>query len=282
VAKAKILLVDDDRIVLCAVGGVLTKRGFDVVLAESVPEALKLITSEPFDVLVSDLHMPGTGDGLTVVGAMRHANPKAHTLLLTAFPAMDAAARAVVRHADEILVKPMDVDALTEVIEERLASGPPRPRVVETVAQVLERSMGVTIEDWFDEVQKEKSLMAIPMSFDQRCGHLPLILRDLVSRLESPETLGTHAHPSASAARHGRDRKLQGYTPAMMVEESRRLQVSIFRTLQNNLANIDFRRVLLSVMTIADEVDSQLSQAMESYLAESLSEPTTTAIGRVS
>jgi hypothetical protein len=58
----------------------------------------------------------------------------------------------------------------------------------------------------------------------------------------------------------------------MMVEESRRLQVSIFRTLQNNLANIDFRLVLLSVMTIADEVDSQLSQAMESYLAGSLAE----------
>ena len=57
-----------------------------------------------------------------------------------------------------------------------------------------------------------------------------------------------------------------------MVEESRRLQVSIFRTLQNNLANIDFRLVLLSVMTIADEVDSQLSQAMESYVAESLAE----------
>jgi hypothetical protein len=57
---------------------------------------------------------------------------------------------------------------------------------------------------------------------------------------------------------------------AMMVEESRRLQVSIFRTLQNNLANLDFRVVLMSVMTIADEVDSQLSQAMRSYTAEAV------------
>lgn len=271
-AKAKVLVVDDDSIVSFAVGEILTGRGFDVVLAESVPTALKLITSESFDVLVSDLHMPGAGDGLTVVSAMRHANPKAHTLLLTAFPAMDAAAKAILQQADEILVKPMNVDALADVIEERLASGPHRLRVVETVATILERSIGVTIEDWFDEVQKEKSLMAIPMSFDQRCGHLPSILRDLVIRLQSPETLGTHTHPSASAARHGQDRRRQGYTAAMMVEESRRLQVSIFRTLQNNLATIDFRLVLLSVMTIADEVDSQLSQAMESYLAESLAE----------
>ena len=51
----------------------------------------------------------------------------------------------------------------------------------------------------------------------------------------------------------------------MLVEESRMLQVSIFQTLQNNLPSIDFSVLLIGVMTIADEVDSQLSQAMESY-----------------
>jgi hypothetical protein len=55
----------------------------------------------------------------------------------------------------------------------------------------------------------------------------------------------------------------------MMVEESRMLQVSIFETLQNNLINIDFSVLLIGVMTIADEVDSQLSQAMESFIAVS-------------
>ena len=47
------------------------------------------------------------------------------------------------------------------------------------------------------------------------------------------------------------------------------LQVSIFQTLQSNLASIDFSVVLIGVMTIADEIDSQLSQAMASYVAES-------------
>ena len=60
---------------------------------------------------------------------------------------------------------------------------------------------------------------------------------------------------------------MQGYTAAMMVEESRLLQVCIFQTLQNNLASIDFSVLLIGVMTIADEVDSQLSQAMTSYAA---------------
>jgi predicted Co/Zn/Cd cation transporter (cation efflux family) len=60
----------------------------------------------------------------------------------------------------------------------------------------------------------------------------------------------------------------------MMVEESRMLKVSIFETLQKNLAGIDFSILLNGVMTIEDEVDSQLSQAMDSYIEESLLEAT--------
>jgi electron transfer flavoprotein alpha/beta subunit len=47
------------------------------------------------------------------------------------------------------------------------------------------------------------------------------------------------------------------------------LQVSIFQTLQNNLAKVDFSLLLVGVMAIADEVDSQLGQAMASYISES-------------
>ena len=53
----------------------------------------------------------------------------------------------------------------------------------------------------------------------------------------------------------------------MVVEESRILQVSIFRTLQRNLRSVDFSKVLLDVVTIADEVDSQLKQALSSFVS---------------
>jgi len=52
----------------------------------------------------------------------------------------------------------------------------------------------------------------------------------------------------------------------MVVEESRILQISIFRTLQRNLGRVDFGKVLLDVVTIADEVDSQLQEALISYV----------------
>jgi CheY-like chemotaxis protein len=61
----KVLLVDDDEIVRSAIAGIIQQRGFEVACASVVPEVLRLITPDKYDVLVSDLHMPGAGDGLT-------------------------------------------------------------------------------------------------------------------------------------------------------------------------------------------------------------------------
>ena len=54
-------------------------------------------------------------------------------------------------------------------------------------------------------------------------------------------------------------------TIPMIIEESRMLQVSIFNTLQSNLNVVDFSLLLIGVMTIADEVDSQLKQTIVSF-----------------
>jgi CheY-like chemotaxis protein len=274
VARATILLVDDDEVLRQTLAAVLQQYGYDVTTAGSVPEALKLITAGSYDVLLSDLHMPGRGDGLTVVSAMRHANPKAVTILLSAFPEMDAAAQAILLQTDQILVKPMNIPALIEAIEQRLAIGPPPSRVIESVATILEASVQSTVEAWFERVENDKKLVIIAMSHEQRVGHLPKILIDLVNRLRSFKSLGSRELTSVAAQQHGRLRRQQGYSAAMLVEESRMLQVSIFETLQKNLASIDFSILLNAVMTIADEVDSQLSQAMDSYMEESLLEAT--------
>jgi CheY-like chemotaxis protein len=75
-ATTSILLVDDDEIIRSALSDLLNHKGFKVTVAASVVEALKLINSERYDVLLTDLHVPGAGDGLTVAGAMRHVNPQ--------------------------------------------------------------------------------------------------------------------------------------------------------------------------------------------------------------
>jgi CheY-like chemotaxis protein len=270
--NTRILLVDDDEVIRSTLSELLQRHDFEITTAGCVPEALKLISSNVYDVLLSDLHMPGAGDGLTVVSAMRHSNPKAVTMLLSAFPEMDAAARTILLQADQILVKPMDVAALVAAIQERLAIGAPAARVVETVATILERTAESTIADWFEHIQKDEKVMAVSLTYEQRTGYLHRVFRDLVHRLRSSMPIGGKELVSVAAAEHGLNRRRHGYSAAMMVEESRMLQVSVFHTLQQNLASIDFSILLTEVMTIADEIDSQLSQAMASYVSESVSD----------
>jgi hypothetical protein len=136
------------------------------------------------------------------------------------------------------------------------------------VADVLERETAPTIARWLARVEEEGDIIAIPLTPEVRCAHLPALFRDLVTRLREPLALGTRAHISDAAHDHGFLRRVQGYTPAMLVEESRMLQVSIFQTLQLNFRDVDSNVLLLDVMAIADEVDSQLAQAMSSYVFE--------------
>jgi DNA-binding response OmpR family regulator len=268
-ASITVLLVDDDEIIRHTLSTLLTYEGFEVTTAASVSEALGFISSDVYDVLLSDLHMPGAGDGLTVVSAMRHANPKAVTMLLSSFPEMEAAAHAILLQADDILVKPMELSALVKAITKRLSDGPSGPVTVETVATILERSATECIDAWFEEVQGDDKLLKVPLTRQQRIGHLPQVFRDLVARLNADQPLGTRGPLSAAAAEHGVNRRREGYSASMLVEESRILQVCIFHTLQKNLANINFSILLYQVMTIADEVDSQLRQAMDCYVSES-------------
>ena len=260
----RILLAEDDDAVRNMLQASLERDGFDVVAVANVRDALGYIATENFDALLSDLHMPHAGDGFTVVSAMRHTHPQAVTLVLSGYPAINEALSAIRLQADEVLTKPIQIASLREAIRNKLANPVARgPLPTESVASILEHDLSTTIEDWMRLVEQDEELTCIPLSFEARTGHLPNLLADLIYRLRLPLT--AKAEASTSARQHGDLRRKQGYTAAMVVEESRILQVSIFNTLQNSLAKVDFSKVLLDVITIADEVDSQLKQAMLGY-----------------
>jgi CheY-like chemotaxis protein len=263
---SRILLAEDDEAVRNMLRATLERDGFEVVAVSNVRDALHYIKNEDFDALLSDLHMPHAGDGFTLVSAMRHTHPHAATMVLSGYPAIEEALSAIRLQADEILVKPIEVATLREAIREKLKNPVVRhPIPTESVASILEHDLNATIRNWMALVENNRELTCIPLSFADRTGHLPNLMADLIFRLRlSPKARGGI---SIAAREHGDMRRKQGYSAAMVVEESRMLQVSIFDTLQNNLTKIDFSKVLLDVITIADEVDTQLKQAMLGYAA---------------
>ena len=138
----------------------------------------------------------------------------------------------------------------------------------QTVADVLDENSDAAIADWLARVAAEPDIISVQLTSEDRCAHLPEMFRDLVTRLRTPLPLGTRALTSDAADNHGNTRREQGYSASMLVEESRMLQVSIFETLQRNLRDMESALLLGDIMTIADEVDSQLAQSMSSFLHE--------------
>src|SRR6202022_3239069 len=151
---------------------------------------------------------------------------------------------------------------------EEVVRGPrerPDTASIESVADILERELQSVIVDWLARVEQEPDLKCIPPNFEERAGHLPHLLHDVIARLRLDA--GTKAPISKAAAEHGDLRHKQGYTVAMAVEESRLLQVTIFTTLHKNVKNLEFSLLLPDVVTIADEVDAQLKEQMLRFMA---------------
>jgi CheY-like chemotaxis protein len=265
--KRRVLLVDDDDNDIFLTRKKLEDNNFEVVAAGSVNEALKEIATQSFDVLVTDLHMPEAGDGFAVVTAMRHAQPEALTMVVSGFPDVRRSMDAIVLQADEVVVKPFDIKNLGALLEKNPSASRPSPKLPkESVASILDRDLAITMERWLSRAKDLPELANMAVTPDERAEYLPGVMRNITARLRSVrhrEMIGT---PSAAAVAHGKLRYRQGYTAPLLVLESRILQISIFETIHRNLATVDFTSVLLDVMMIADLVESQLGQSMESFL----------------
>ena len=134
-----------------------------------------------------------------------------------------------------------------------------------SAADVLERELEPAIKEWLRRVNLVPKLINIPLSDRERTSHLPRLYGDLISRLRLAEDVPATASVAATA--HGQMRRAQGYTAAMLIDESRVFQVSTFATLNLHQGELNQSRLLLDIMIIADEVDSQLTQTVSSLLA---------------
>src|SRR5579859_3179092 len=217
--KTKILLAEDGNDVRVALQEGLESLGFAVAPAASISEALRLISTEQFNVLLADLYLPDASDGFTVINAMRHTQPNAVTLVLSNYPVHRAAMTAILLQADQVLMKPIGFHEIAEIIQKKLANPSVHAAVnKERVSEILERDLQKTIRNWMSRVEHTGELTAISLTYEERTGHLPLLLKDLVRRLRLPPDAKS---PISCAAReHGVLRRKQGYTVPMVVEES--------------------------------------------------------------
>jgi DNA-binding NtrC family response regulator len=142
---ASILVVDDESTVQEAIGCALREDGYQVDTADSGEEALRRLARQEFDVILSDLKMPGL-TGLDVLEQSRALNPRVGVILMTGYGTVETAIEALRRGAGDYLLKPFELDALRLAVQRVLRQGPgvergrpmpPREQAPRAVARTL-------------------------------------------------------------------------------------------------------------------------------------------------
>ena len=111
----RVLVADDEESMRHFVSRALRRRGFGVATAASAEEALEILAREPFDVVVTDIRMPGM-DGIELLERVSTCAPAVRTILMTAFGSVKSAIDALHRGAENYLTKPFETDELVAAV----------------------------------------------------------------------------------------------------------------------------------------------------------------------
>ena len=116
---AKILIADDDPTILSLLNKILLSKGYEVQLAEHGGVAEKLLKSEQFDLLISDIKMEPV-DGMQLLKKTRQLRPHVGAIMLTAYATVATAVEAMKEGAFDYIPKPFKIDELLETVKRAL------------------------------------------------------------------------------------------------------------------------------------------------------------------
>jgi len=113
----KILVIDDDGLMLEVMREILELDGYEVALADSGEDGVRQYLRDRHDVVITDLIMPHR-DGVCVIESIKADNPLARVIAVSGTPQLDTIAAAVSANADRVIAKPFEQDELLDAIAE--------------------------------------------------------------------------------------------------------------------------------------------------------------------
>ena len=109
--KSKILIVDDEKAIRESVSLVLSEEGYKTEIASNGNEALEFLNEQDYDVLITDLKMPGM-DGIELIKKSMKICPQTSVIIITAHASVESAIEALRIGAFDYILKPFDFDDL--------------------------------------------------------------------------------------------------------------------------------------------------------------------------
>jgi len=118
---ARILVIDDDENYRAVLRGFIEEKGHTVLEASGADEGLKVFSEEKIDLVVSDMMMP-VKSGLDLLHALKQIQPKVLFIMVTGFPTLEIATRAMRDGAYDFLAKPVEMNQLAAVMHRALST----------------------------------------------------------------------------------------------------------------------------------------------------------------
>jgi two-component system response regulator HydG len=115
-ARAKILVVDDERVHRFMLRSLFAEWGWDALEADDGATAVAAVEQGPFDAILMDVRMT-TMDGMEALKRIHEINPAIPVVIMTAFSSVDSAVAAIKQGAHDYLTKPLDFDRLRTTLE---------------------------------------------------------------------------------------------------------------------------------------------------------------------
>ena len=119
--EEKILLVDDEKDYIEALGERMKNRGMNVSTTTSAKDALKRVEEEPYDAIILDLQMPGM-DGIEALKAIKKKNPDMQVILLTGHATVEKGIEAMKLGAMDLIEKPANIEVIAKKIKKAQAN----------------------------------------------------------------------------------------------------------------------------------------------------------------
>ena len=117
--KAKLLIVDDEKIALKSLLHIMKKEGYEVVGTHNGSNALKLIDEKEFDVVLTDLRMEKV-DGMQILKRCRELYPDIEVVMITGYATVQSATEAMKKGAYDYITKPFKLDEVRRVVREAI------------------------------------------------------------------------------------------------------------------------------------------------------------------
>jgi DNA-binding NtrC family response regulator len=117
--SARILVIDDEESIRKTIAMTLEHAGYIVDTAENGKKALEKAKADFFNLALIDIRLPDM-EGTELLRSLEEATPKMVKIILTGFPTLQNAVRAISKGVDAYLIKPVDSDELLRLIKEHL------------------------------------------------------------------------------------------------------------------------------------------------------------------